>query len=647
MSDANESEARKGSAIVRGWKLMPRAMPYLRPYKRQAAGTVVVTILLAVLALAAPWPLALVIDTVLGEKEVPSWVPGFVPDTNSALIITAVVASLLITLLNGGFGVLENYLSTTVNLRVILDFRSDMFKHAQRLSLSYHDDNMSGVTLYRINNQAGAIGPILTTLPELMQSLLTIVGMAWIALRIDMPLGLLALAVVPVIAYSTRYYGEKIDPVQLRVRAMEGHNLSIVHEVLSMIRVIVAFGRERYEFDRFRRQGDAMNDGRIKLTVTQAVFNLVVNFLTAAGTAAVLGYGAHRVLQGHISAGELLVILAYIAAVYNPLESMTNTISWFQIYWSEFDHALDLLDTPLDVAEKPDARVMTRVDGELTFDHVSFDYETRPGVLKDVSFTVPAGKSVAIVGPTGAGKSTLISLMPRFYDPTEGRILIDGQPVDDFTLESLRAQYSIVLQEPLLFSGTIADNIKYGKLHASREEIVEAAKAANVHDFIVKLKDGYDTKLGERGVKISGGERQRIAIARAFLRGSPILLLDEPTSSIDSRTEEIILDALDRLMVGRTTVMIAHRLSTVRHVDEILVLHHGEIVQRGHHDELVTQDGLYQELWNTQIRARGRKRTNLPTPNGTPIADLPAPQGAPITTEPPRALLDEPLGRPA
>jgi len=620
VSDTPADDAGKQrSAIIRGWSLLPRALPYLRPYRLRAAGIVAINILLAGLALAQPWPLALVVDTVLGQKAVPGWVPGFVGTGNGSLIATAVTATLLITLLHGGLGVANDYLTTSVDLRMILDFRSDMVRHAQRLSLAYHDDNKSGVLLYRINNQAGAIGPILTSLPQLLESLLTVVGMAWIAYRIDAPLALLALAVVPVIAFATRFYGERIEPVQLKVRGMEGYNLSIVHEMLSMIRVIVTFGRERHEFDRFRRQGEQMTDERIKLTVTQSFFKLVVNFLTSGGTAAVLGYGAFRVLNGHITAGELLVMLAYIASVYTPLEAMTSTLSWFQIYWSEFDHALELLDTPIDVAEKPNARELARVHGDLVFEDVRFGYPTRPDVLKGLSFAVPAGNSVAIVGPTGAGKSTLVSLMPRLYDPSSGRILIDGEPVEDFTLSSLREQFSVVLQEPLLFSGTIADNIRYGALGASQAQIEEAARAANAHDFISRLPQGYQTLLGERGVKISGGERQRISIARAFLRGAPVLILDEPTSSIDSRTEGVILDALDRLMVGRTTVIIAHRLSTIRHADEILVVNDGRIVQRGRHEDLVEREGLYQDLWNAQIRERSQHRPDR-SPTAGPVA---------------------------
>ncbi len=607
-------ESPVGSVLGRGRTLLPRALPYLRPYKKQAGGSVGLTALLAVLALAEPWPLAFVVDSVLGDRRPPGWITGLVGEGKGRLILFAVGASLLITLLGGALTVVNEYLTTTVNLRMILDFRSDMFRHAHRLSMAYHDEARSGVLLYRINNQAGAVGPIVTSLPDLVQSLLTLVGMAWIAFTIDASLAVLALAVVPVIAYSTRYYTRRIEPDLLKVRGLEGFNLSIVHEALAMLRVIVAFGRERHEYDRFRTQGEKTVDARVDLTVRQTMFKLAVSLITAAGTAAVLGWGAQRVLQRDITVGQLLIVLSYIAAVYNPLETLTGTIANFQGLFVEFEHALELVDTPLDIDEKPDAIALPRAAGSVTFEDVRFSYETRPDVLKGVSFHVERGRSVAIVGPTGAGKTTLVSLIPRFYDPQGGRVLLDGHPVTDLTLESLRSQFSIVLQEPLLFTGTIAENIGYGKPGATTAEIEAAAQAANAHDFIVKLPKKYQTMLGERGVKLSGGERQRISVARAFLRDAPILILDEPTSSIDSRTEEVILDALDRLMVGRTTIMIAHRLSTVRHVDEILVLSGGEIVQRGEHDTLVKQRGMYRQLWLTQIRSRRSRRTAAPAP---------------------------------
>ncbi|MGN6608333.1 MAG: ABC transporter ATP-binding protein [Jatrophihabitans sp.] len=610
-------------ALSRGWRHLPRALPYLRPYKQQAGGAVAITALLAALSFATPWPLALVIDTVLGSHPAPWWVPGFVGDGKITLIVTAVVASVGVTLLSGAFSVVNEYLMTSIHLKVILDLRARMFQHVLRLSPSFHDENKSGVILYKVNNQSGAIGQILTGLPEFGQSILTVLGMAFIAWTIDPVLALVALGVVPIIVYSTRYYADRIDPDLQKVRELEGQSLSIVHEVLAMYRVIVSFGRERHEYDRFRRQGNQAVDARVRVTVHQTVFSLIVNLITACGTAAVLGVGAYRVLHHDLTLGQLTVVLAYVAAVYQPLEQLTNSLTYYQMWWTEFDHALTLLDTPIDVQEKPTATTIGRARGELTFDHVSFDYATREGVIRDVSFTVPAGSSVALVGPTGAGKTTLTSLLPRLYDPSSGRVLLDGIPVDDLALESLRDQFSIVLQEPVLFSGTIADNIRYGWLYAQQADIERAAKAANAHDFIMKLPKGYDTLLGERGVKISGGERQRISIARAFLRDAPILILDEPTSSIDSRTEEVILDALDRLMEGRTTIMVAHRLSTIRHADQILVLNHGRLEQAGGHDDLVERDGLYRQLWTAQTRARKRPPA-APDTHGLLVARPPA-----------------------
>jgi ATP-binding cassette subfamily B protein len=593
-----------GNALGRGWRLLPRCLPYLRPYRKQSAASVALTALLAGLALAEPWPLAFVIDSVLSDKPAPSWVTGLVGDGSGALILVAVIASLVITLLSGGLTVVNEYLTTTVDQRMVLDFRSDLFEHVQRLSLAYHDDEATGTMMYRLNNQAGSLGNIVVSIPNLAQNVLTIAGMAFVTYRIDARLALLALAVVPLVYCSTTYYANRIEPQLFRVRGMEAMNLNIVHEAISMMRVVVTFGREKHEHERFRRQGEATVDARVHLTVRQTLFKLAVSFLTAAGTAAVLGVGAMQVLANELTAGELLVIMSYIAAVYLPLESLTNLIATFQQQFIGLEHALELIDTPVDITDRPGAEPIDRSRGELEFRSVAFSYETRPDTLREISFSVPAGQALAVVGPTGAGKSTLVSLIPRLYDPEEGAVLLDGADIRDIKLESLREQFSIVLQEPLLFSGSIAQNIRYGRPDAKRADIVEAARAANAHDFISALPDGYETRLGERGTKISGGERQRIAVARAFLRDAPVLILDEPTSSIDSQTEGVILDALDRLMEGRTTIMIAHRLSTVRAANQILVVDAGRIVQRGTHDELVEQDGLYRRLWDAQVRQR-------------------------------------------
>jgi ATP-binding cassette, subfamily B, bacterial len=603
---------KKRHALRRGWKLLPRMMPYLRPYRTQAILAVVLTVVLAAVALAEPWPVAFVVDTIIGEEPLPGWLPTPFGTGTGGLITLAVVATLLLTLLSGGLTVINEYLSTRVDQRMVLDFRSDMFEHATKLSLAFHDNERKGILMYRINNQAAALGQIIVGLPALLLSVLTILGMAYVTFRINPLLAILAMGITPFIAYSTTFYADRIEPRIYKVRGLGALNLSIVYEAMAMMRVVMAFGRERREYNRFRKQGEKWADATVDLTVRQTAFQLVVQFITAAGTAAVMGVGAYQAVNGQISAGELLVVLSYIAAVYQPLEALTTTLTSYQQWFINLEMATALMDTEPDLKEKEDAREMERARGEIEFDDVGFGYKTRENVLQDVSFRVPAGGSVAIVGPTGAGKSTLASLIPRFYDVAEGRVLIDGIDVRDLKLRSLRSQFSIVLQEPLLFSGTIYNNILYGNLDASREEVEEAAKAANAHQFISNLPGGYESVVGEHGTKISGGERQRIAVARAFLRDAPILILDEPTSSIDSRTEAVILEALERLMEGRTTIVIAHRLSTIRAVDEVLVMNEGRLVQRGTHDELVDQEGVYQELWEAQTRVYRRDRHAVP-----------------------------------
>jgi ABC-type multidrug transport system fused ATPase/permease subunit len=327
---------------------------------------------------------------------------------------------------------------------------------------------------------------------------------------------------------------------------------------------------------------------------------------TAIGNALVLGVGAYFVLQHRITPGELLVVIGYVASLYTPLEQISNTVSSLQMQFITLGGALRLLDTEPEIQEKPKAQPIGPVAGRVTFEDVSFSYSGRSGTLVGVSFDAPAGSRIGIVGPTGAGKSTLLSLLPRLYDPQRGRVSLDGHDVRDLTIKSLREQVSMVLQEPLLFSDTLGQNIRYGRLDADESDVIAAAEAANAHEFISKLKHGYDTLIGERGARLSGGERQRISIARAFLKDAPILILDEPTASIDSKTELLMLDALERLMEGRTTFIVAHRLSTIVDADEILVLNHGAIVESGTHDELVVQDGLYAQLYAAQNGERRR-----------------------------------------
>jgi ATP-binding cassette, subfamily B, bacterial len=592
------------------WKALPRTRPYLRPYRRLLVGVMALTVVTALLGLAEPWPLAIILNEVLGQEEPSGFLRTIFGDdpTIWIVLVSMVVLRFLIIAVGNGFTVLSHYLGSTLEQNMVLDLRSDLFAHAQRLSLTFHDQRQTGALMSQINLQAAAVGNIVMVIPPIAEAALTLVGMLVIALLIDWQLALLSLIVLPLLLRSFNAYGRRIVPRVQKVQQLEWRSLSIVHESMAMLRVIVSFGRESHEHRRFREQGKVAVDERVKLTVSQSLYTLGVQTATAAGTSLVLGVGAWHVMEGTISLGELIVLMTYIASVYQPLEQISMTIGTIHEQLVQFTASLDLLDTDPEVKEKPDAVEIDRARGRVEARDVGFSYKGRHDTLADVSFRAQPGERIAIVGHTGAGKSTLMSLLIRFYDPHQGGISIDGVDIRDLKLHSLRQQISVVLQDPLLFSGTIAENIRYGKLDATEAEIVAAAKAANAHDFITGLPMGYETPLGERGAHISGGERQRISVARAFLKDAPILILDEPTSSIDSKTEAVILDALDELMEGRTSFIVAHRLSTVRHADQILVLSAGRIVERGSHDELLRSGTIYRQLHEAQTRERKRRR---------------------------------------
>jgi ATP-binding cassette subfamily B protein len=613
------------------WSSLPRAFPYVRPYRRAAAGSMGITVVSAILALAQPWPLAIMLDDVFPRARgaagsVEAAHLGFVrsvlgahPNVYMVIAYTA-GGAFLITLLIHGSAVLAHWLGTNLEQRMILDLRSDLFNHALRLSLTFHDQRLTGQLMNQINVQASAMGTILMAFPPVVQALLTLIGMFTISVLISWELALLSLISLPVIWWSLNQYGARIVPRLQRVQRLEWGSLSIVHEAMSMLRVIVSFGREGYEYRRFRSQGEVAVAERVDLTVRQTLFSLGVSTATALGGALVMGFGAWSVLHGRLSVGELLVVMSYINAVYQPLEEISNTAGDLNDHFIQFNSSLDLLATEPEVKEAPDAISIGRATGRVTFEDVGFAYQGRVDTLTDVSFGVAPGQRVAIVGPTGAGKTTLISLLIRFYDPRTGRITIDGVDLRCLTLASLRDQIAVVLQEPLLFTGSIAENIRYGKLDATMTQIVAAAESAGAHEFIEKLPHGYNTELGERGAQLSGGERQRISIARAFVKDAPILILDEPTSSIDSRTESAILDAIEDLMNGRTSFMVSHRLSAVRDADLILVVQDGRIAEQGTHDQLLDLGRVYRQLHDAQTRQRrGRSpRDATSAPAGLP-----------------------------
>jgi ABC-type multidrug transport system fused ATPase/permease subunit len=600
----------EGPGAWKEWQALPKAMPYVRGYGVLLTLSVILTVLVAIVALAQPWPLAIMLDSVLGTTKGPQPPPGFLqvivgPDPGRYfLLVVVVIGGFLQVVLSHGLTVVHDYVNAKMEQNMVLDLRSDLFKHVQRLSLTFHDQRATGQLMAQINMQAASLGNVIMSFPPMAQSLLTLIGMLTIALFIDWQVTLVSLVAVPFLYWAIGLYGTRIVPRVRFVQGLEWKSLSIVYEAVAMLRVIVSFGRERYEHRRFREQGQTAVDERIKLTVRQTVFSLGIATATGAGTALVLGFGALHVIQGQITTGELIVLMTYIASVYEPLESISTTLGHLNQEFVYLNASMELLRQEPEVNEHPRAVDLGRATGAVTFDKVNFSYEGRKDTIRGVDFHVEPGQRVAIVGPTGAGKSTLVSLLVRFYDPETGSVKIDGTDITRVKLQSLRQQLALVLQDPLLFSGTIAENIRYGRLDATMDEIVDAAKAANAHDFVENLPQGYETEVGEGGAQLSGGERQRISVARAFVRNAPILILDEPTSSIDSKTESVILDALDQLMIGRTSVMIAHRLSTIRDADKILVLNGGELVEQGTHEELIAHGGLYRQLYDAQTTAR-------------------------------------------
>ena len=604
----------------RAIRLMPRTFPYLRRYRGLAGALIVLTVLGSVIALAQPWPLAFLVDSVLGTKEFPTWMQWLSASSAWVKVLAAVGAGLVLTLITGGAAILDEYVKTKLSLRMVRDFRSDIFQHVQKLSLTQHEDRRSGQFIFQTTTEADNVPIVVETAPPLVESVLTLVGMFFVVFRLNPSLALIASTIVPFVYHASRWYADHIEAELLGIRTIEGRVMSIIYESMAMIRVVKAFSRERHHHEEFVGLSEEAVRARIRITLKQTVFSLAVSLVTGVGTAMVLAVGAYLVILGRLTVGELLVVMFYISAVYRPLEAIGTTLGNLQQRIVPLRLGFQVLDTDPDVADAPGARNLERVKGRVAFENCSFSYAGRKHTLEAISFEALPGEVIAIVGPTGAGKSTVVSLIPRFIDPDEGRVLVDGHDVRDVTQSSLRAHIAVVLQDPLLFSGSIMENIRYGRLDANDDEVVAAAVAANAHDFISSLPNGYQTLLGERGARLSGGERQRISVARAFLRDAPILILDEPTSSVDSRTEAVILDSLESLMQGRTTFMIAHRLGTVRNATKILVMNDGRIVESGTHAELLATGGLYRHLYDAQVGGAGGPAPKAgPTHDGPPV----------------------------
>jgi ATP-binding cassette subfamily B protein len=529
-----------------------------------------------------PIPLAIAVGLVDSDGA-PGWLDALLPDSFTSsdfrLLVVAVVLQVTVVVAGGVHELVTYVLSTHTGERLTLAFRTRLFRHVQRLSLSFHDSRGTADSIYRIQYDAISIQYItIDGLIPIISAGVTLVAMLYVIGRLDWQLGVVALGVAPLLFLSSHVYVKRMRGRYHDVKGMESYALKVVQEVLTALRVVKAFGREDNEQDRFVRHSADGARAKTHLSFSEGVFGLLVNTITAVGMAAVLFIGIRNVQAGTLKLPELLVIIAYLQQLYAPLKTISKQVSALQSSIASADRAFELLDEVSDVVDRPHARGLERAAGDIEFRNVGFAYDGKQRVIEDVSFHLSPGRRLGVAGRTGAGKTTLLSLLTRFYDVSDGQILLDGLDLREYKLADLRNQFGIVLQEPVLFSATIAENIAYARPGASEEEIAAAAGAANAHDFIAALPDGYETLVGERGMRLSGGERQRVSLARAFLKDAPILILDEPTSSVDTKTEAVIIEAMQRLMRGRTTIMIAHRLSTLDSCDAVLELENGRVV---------------------------------------------------------------------
>jgi ATP-binding cassette, subfamily B, bacterial len=586
-------------SALRDWTLLSRLARQARPYWPHIAGLFAFGFASPVLKLLAPVPLALAVDCVLGGKPAPG-VLGSLP--SSALLAIAAGFLVVLAFATQAMALAHMLLSIYAGERLVLGFRAALFRHAQRLSLSYHDVKGTTDSTYRILYDAPAIQWVMVEgLVQLVSSVFTFAAMLVVTASIEWRLAAVALMVSPILVVLTQFFRDRLRRRTKELKNEESAAATVVQEVLGALRVVKAFGREDEEQDRFIRRAHEGLKARLSINFGSGLLGFLVALVTSVGTAAVLYIGMRQIQAGSLTLGELLLVMAYLTQLYAPLEAISKKIVDLQGSLTSAERAFSLLDQEQDVAEQPNSRPLRRAEGAIEFRNVCFSYDGSRQVLEDVSFDIPAGARVGIAGQTGAGKSTLVNLLVRFYDPTQGQILLDGVDLRDYRLVDLRDQFAFVLQEPVLFSSSIAENIAYARPAAAEAEIVAAAKAANAHDFIQALPKGYQTTVGERGMQLSGGERQRIALARAFLKDAPILILDEPTSSVDMKTEELILEAMERLMKGRTTFIIAHRLTTIRRASKILLLDQGTLVEVGSFDELTTANGsLRSDLCHAQ-----------------------------------------------
>ena len=553
-----------------------------------------------------PWPLKLVLDNVVRNQRTHGWLSNFIErnfgNDKSSILLFSALAALAIAIIGAACSYFEKYYTTSVGQWVMHDLRGKLYSRMQRLSLSFHDQAQTGDLVGRITGDIDSVQSFVTSgLLSTLINGMTLLGMVVVMFYINWRFTLIALSVVPFLFLVVYRYTRLIKKSSKKVREKEGQIASVMQEVLSSMRVVKAFAREEYESHRLEEESLESIELALQARSLKAKLAPLVEIIVAVGTSLVLWYGGRMVLTGNLSSGSLVVFILYLGKMYKPMQELSKMTDAYSKAEVGYDRIREVLDTKSDVRDMPGARPAPRFKGEVEFENVEFQYETDRPIFKGLSFHIKPGQVGAFVGPTGAGKSSIFSLVTRFYDPASGTVKIDGRDVRTFTQRSLREQVSFVLQETMLFHGPVWRNIAYGKPAATRKEIVEAAKLANADEFIEKMPLRYETIVGERGVNLSGGQRQRIAIARAIIRNAPILLLDEPTSGLDAASEQLVFDALNRLMKGRTSMVIAHRLSTIRKADVIFVVKDGAIVESGNHDELMAKAGVYAELHHLQF----------------------------------------------
>jgi ATP-binding cassette, subfamily B, bacterial len=564
--------------------LIKKIFIHARPYWLSMIVLFILTLLATPIALMKPLGMKIVIDSAFGSEPLPHFITTFFPEgfvfTFHPIIIIAVALMIIVAIIENINGYILWLLSTYAGEKLVLNFRILLFNHIQRLSIAYHDSKGASDSLYRIQWDTMCIRSLLLgQISPLVSSFITLFSMVGVMFMINWHFAVIAIGVIPPLYILTTMRSKRLRQDWYSVKDAESNVMSVIHEVLGSLRVVKAFGQEENESERFVNRSNKAVDGQMKLARLGAAFQFIVSMVFTLGSVLIIYFGAGYVHSGVMTLGELTLVIAYIGQIFGPLQSISKNIAEIQSSLASVDRVFSVLDEEQEVEDNPHASHLSRIKGEFEFQNIYFSYNKERPILKNVSFQVRPGDRVGIMGPTGAGKSTLVSLLNRFYDPSEGVVMVDGVNIRKYKLKDYRSQFSIVLQEPVLFSTTISENIRYGKPGATEKEIIEAAKAANAHDFIMRSKDGYNTMVGERGMQLSGGGRQRISIARAFIKNAPVLILDEPTSSLDIKTEAQIMEAMERLMEGCTTFMITHRLDTLNTCNLILHVEDGELTE--------------------------------------------------------------------